>query len=174
MCAESDASLCNGRDPAVAMLCISTFLLKLYSPLGRDCRRANSPLPLGNEFDAKGVVACRVGFRVGMGIAPRVGAPSCVDSVARRLKAELLLRRCLLYSCWSWWLLFEKKLALDAVIGVLGVLLAARFGGGVTFRSSTSAEGAGNDEIRLLKGVPSGSRFKGGSLSGCKFFLLEC
>jgi hypothetical protein len=51
-------------------------------------------------------------------------------------------------------------------MGVLGVLLTVRFGGGVTLRTSTSAEGAGNDEMRLLKGVPRGSRFKGGSLIG--------
>lgn len=66
-----------------------------------------------------------------------------------------------------------KKLALDAVMGVLGVLLTARFGGGVTLRFSTSAEGAGNDEIRLLKGVLRGSKFNGGSLIGCKFFFVD-
>lgn len=59
-------------------------------------------------------------------------------------------------------------------MGVLGVLFEARIGGGVTLRSSTSADGAGKDEIRLLNGVPSGSRFSGGSLIGCKFFLLDC
>jgi hypothetical protein len=60
-------------------------------------------------------------------------------------------------------------------MGVLGVLLTARFGGGVTLRSSTSAEGAGNDDIRfLLKGVPSGSKFNGGSLIGWRFFLVDC
>lgn len=63
---------------------------------------------------------------------------------------------------------------MDAVIGVLGVF-ALRFGGGVVvLRSSTSPEGTGNDEILLLKGVPRGSRFKGGSRMGCRFFLLEC
>jgi hypothetical protein len=67
-----------------------------------------------------------------------------------------------------------KKLALDAVMGVLGVLLTERLGGGVRARSSTSAEGAGNVEMRLLKGVPSGNRFNGGSLIGCRFFLVDC
>jgi len=67
-----------------------------------------------------------------------------------------------------------KKLALDAVMGVLGVLLTARLGGGVTLRFSTSAEGAGNDEMRLLKGVLRGSKFSGGSLIGCKFFFVDC
>jgi len=51
-------------------------------------------------------------------------------------------------------------------MGVLGVLLTDRLGGGVTLRMSISAEGAGNEEIRLLEGVPRGSRFNGGSLIG--------
>jgi hypothetical protein len=71
-------------------------------------------------------------------------------------------------------LLFEKKDALEAVMGVLGVLLLERFGGGVVFRSSLSAEGTENDDILLLNGVPRGKRFKGGSLIGCRFFLLVC
>jgi hypothetical protein len=44
----------------------------------------------------------------------------------------------------------------------------------VVVRSSTSAEGAGNDEILLLNGVPSGNRFRGGSLIGCRFFFVCC
>jgi hypothetical protein len=71
-------------------------------------------------------------------------------------------------------LLLEKKLAFEAVMGVLGVLLVARFGGGVRFLSSTSADGAGKEEMRLLNGVPSGSRFRGGSLIGWRFFLVDC
>jgi hypothetical protein len=59
-------------------------------------------------------------------------------------------------------------------MGVLGVLLAARFGGGVMSRLSTSPEGAGNEEMRLLTGVSRGSRFNGGNLIGCRSFLLEC
>lgn len=54
------------------MLCISTSVsLSLYSPLGREykCPRTNSPLLLGNELDAKGVVAVRAGLRFGIGIA---------------------------------------------------------------------------------------------------------
>lgn len=68
----------------------------------------------------------------------------------------------------------EKKFAFDAVMGVLGVLLRARFGGGVTAPSSRSPDGAGKDDILLLNGVPSGSRLSGGSLIGCRFFLLDC
>lgn len=70
----------------------------MYSPLGRGCKRANSPLPFGNEFDEKGVVAWRVGFRVGMGIVPIFGCVSSDESAARKLNAELLLRKCLWYS----------------------------------------------------------------------------
>ena len=82
VCAESEVSVfCNGRGPAT-MLCISTSLREdLYSPLGRDCKRANSPLPLGNELDEKGVVACRVGFRVGIGRLPMFGCASREESV---------------------------------------------------------------------------------------------
>ena len=73
---ESDVSFfCNGRGPAT-MLCNSKSLLGLYSPLGRPCRRLNSPLPLGSEFEEKGVVACRVGFRLGIGIDPILGTGS--------------------------------------------------------------------------------------------------
>lgn len=95
VCAESEVSFfCNGRAPAGLMLCISTsFALVWYSPLGRGCKRENSPLPFGSEFEANGVVACRVGFRVGIGIVPIAGGPPN-GSAARRLYAELLLRRC--------------------------------------------------------------------------------
>ena len=177
VCAESDVSFFTSvrgpfTCPFTFMLCNSTSVsLSLYSPLGREYKRANSPLPFGNELDAKGVVICRPGFSVGIGIAD---APRREESFRRRLKAELLLRRYLPVSYCSMLLLFEKKLAFDAVIGVLGVLLLARFGGGVVLRSSTSAEGTGNDEILLLNGVPSGSKFNGGSLIGWRFFLLVC
>jgi hypothetical protein len=93
VCAESEVSFfCNGRDPAGLMLCISTSLAPVwYSPLGRGCRRVNSPLPFGSELEAKGVVACLVGLRVGMGIVPMAGGPP-KGSAARKLYAELLLR----------------------------------------------------------------------------------
>lgn len=57
---------------------------------------------------------------------------------------------------------------------MLGVLFVARFGGGVTLRLSASLERAEKEEMRLLTGVSRGSRFKGGSLIGCRSFLLEC
>lgn len=59
-------------------------------------------------------------------------------------------------------------------MGVLGVLLAARFGGGVMLPLSSLLDGAEKEEMRLLTGVSRGSRFNGGSLMGCKSFLLEC
>lgn len=68
----------------------------------------------------------------------------------------------------------EKKEAFDAVIGVLGVLFTVRFGGGVKLPLLTSAEGTGKEEMRSLNVVPSGNKFKGGSLIGWRFFLLEC
>lgn len=65
-------------------------------------------------------------------------------------------------------------MALDAVMGVLGVLFLVRFGGGVVVRLLLSADETGKVEIRLLVGEPSGSKFNGGSRSGCKFFLVDC
>jgi len=173
VCAESGKSFFGrARGPCMCMLCISTSVsLCLYSPEGREYKCAKSPPPFGSELDEKGVVICRLGFNVGMGMAD---APWRDESATRRLNAELLLRKFLSASCDSCLKLLEKKLALEAVIGVLGVLFAARLGGGVVLRSSTSADGAGKDEILLLKGVPSGSRFKGGSLIGCRFFLFCC
>lgn len=153
------------------MFCSSTSVsLSLYSPLGREYKRANSPLPLGREFDENGVVICREGLRVGTGIAD---APWSDRSAGRKLNAELLLRSCLLGTYCSSSLLFEKNDALDAVMGVLGVLLP-RFGGGVVLRSSTSVDGTGKDEILVLNGVSNGRRFRGGSLIGWRPFLLVC
>ena len=132
-------------------------------------------LPFGIELEEKGVVvACRPGCRVGTGIADR---PTCELSFAsacpRRLNAELLLRTCLPKS-YTLNPLPEKKLVLEAVIGVLGVLFVALFGGGVRLPWLGPADGAEKEEMRLLTGVSRGSRFRGGSLIGCKSFLLEC
>lgn len=170
--AESDVSFFTRvRGPCGFILCISTSASwGLYSPESREDTCVNSPLPFGKELDEKGVAICRWGCKVGIGIGV---APWTDVSTARRLNAELLLRRCLLPLRRSLWLLSEKKLAFDAVMGVLGVLLAALFGGGVVvFRSSTSAEGAGSEEILLLNGVPNGSKFSGGSRIGCRLFVF--
>lgn len=76
VCVESEASFfCNGRGPAT-ILCSSKSRLGLYSPLGRPCKRLNSPLPLGSEFEEKGVADCRAGFRLGIGIDPILGTGS--------------------------------------------------------------------------------------------------
>ena len=68
---ESEVSFFTSmRGPLTFILCNSTSVsLNLYSPLGREFRRANSPLPLGSELDEKGVAICRPGFKVGIGIA---------------------------------------------------------------------------------------------------------
>jgi hypothetical protein len=97
VCAESDMSFFGrARGPCTCILCISTSVsLCLYSPEGREYMFVKSPPPLGNELDEKGVVICRVGFNVGIGIAD---APWRDESATRKLKAELLLRKCLLAS----------------------------------------------------------------------------
>lgn len=87
----------SGRGPAAFIFCSSTsFSFDWNSPLGRDCRRVKSLLPFGNELEEKGVVACLLGFKVGIGIAER---PPCEVSLVsvppRKFIAELLLRICL-------------------------------------------------------------------------------
>lgn len=65
----------------------------------------------------------------------------------------------------------EKKLALDAVIGVLGVFILLRVPGGVAGRSPASGLLC-RDLILADVGVLRGSRFSGGSRRVCNAFLL--
>jgi hypothetical protein len=69
----------------------------------------------------------------------------------------------------------EKKLALEAVIGVLGVFTTARFPGGVPGFSPTS-DFVLSDLILADVGVLNGSRFRGGKRRFWTFFLpaLAC
>jgi hypothetical protein len=67
---------------------------------------------------------------------------------------------------------FEKKPAFEAVIGVLGVVAGPIFGGGVRFPRFTTLAPSYKAEILAAVGVLSGSRFSGGSRSGCRFLLL--
>ena len=70
-------------------------------------------------------------------------------------------------SAFSSWRFREKNEALDAVIGVLGVVGAPRRGGGVDFPSVD----AGKAAILAAVGVLRGNKFKGGSRKGCRFFF---
>ena len=65
----------------------------------------------------------------------------------------------------------EKNEAFEAVIGVLGVLALTRRGGGVIWPSE-KAGSCPNAAILAAVGVLKGSKFNGGSRSGCKFFFL--
>lgn len=65
----------------------------------------------------------------------------------------------------------EKNDALDAVIGVLGVLLG-RLGGGVTIPDSEADSGLRAATLAAV-GVLNGSNVKGGSRKDCKFFFEE-
>jgi hypothetical protein len=60
----------------------------------------------------------------------------------------------------------EKKLAFDAVIGVLGVFLPTRLGGGVISPSSASEEGSLRAATFVIVGVLSGRRLSGGKRRG--------
>jgi hypothetical protein len=64
----------------------------------------------------------------------------------------------------------EKKLALDAVIGVLGVFMLVRFTGGVAGDSVASNLESLNAFIFAAVGVLRGRRFRGGSLAAIPFF----
>ena len=68
----------------------------------------------------------------------------------------------------------EKNVALEAVIGVLGVFALALLGGGVRFASRSSKVAVSKALIFAAVGVLRGSRFSGGSRMGCNFFLLTC
>lgn len=94
VCAESDVSFfCNGRRPPAFIFCGSTlFSLRLSSPLGREFWCTNSSLAFGNEFEEKGVVVWRLGWRVGMGMLSKEAVLSSGGCLSRRLTAELLLR----------------------------------------------------------------------------------
>jgi len=65
-----------------------------------------------------------------------------------------------------------KKVALDAVMGVLGVFIVLRAAGGVVVPSLDSFFEL-NALIFAAVGVLSGRRFNGGNLRVCKFFLLD-
>jgi hypothetical protein len=64
----------------------------------------------------------------------------------------------------------EKKDALDAVIGVVGVFVSTLRGGGVKFPSEKA--GSCKAEIFAAVGVLKGSKFNGGRRSGCRFFFF--
>lgn len=83
---------------------------------------------------------------------------------------ELLLRKLFACSVFESDRFREKKEAFDAVMGVLGVLVVTRRGGGVTWPSMRF--GSCKAAIFEAVGVLSGNRFRGGSRSGCKFFFL--
>ena len=68
--------------------------------------------------------------------------------------------------------LLEKKLALDAVIGVLGVVAIPYLGGGVTVPGSKEAGCLSMAAIFAAVGVLSGRRLRGGNRKGCNVRLL--
>jgi hypothetical protein len=81
---------------------------------------------------------------------------------------ELLLRR-LGISMVSSYRLLEKKVLLDAVSGVVGVLGACRDGGGLRSRGfSLCSSGAPT----LVDDRFNGPKFRGGKLSGCRCFRV--
>jgi hypothetical protein len=97
-------------------------------------------------------------------------ASICDGDSERRWCAELLLRMCCeSISAFSSWRFRAKNEAFEAVIGVLGVVGTPRRGGGVVFPST--AVGSCKAAILAAVGVLKGSKFRGGSRRGCRFFL---
>ena len=66
--------------------------------------------------------------------------------------------------------LLEKKVLLDAVIGVVGVFGICRDGGGLKFRSTLLC--SCNAAILFAVGVLRGPRLIGGRRNGCKCLLF--
>ena len=66
----------------------------------------------------------------------------------------------------SFGLLLAKKLALDAVIGVLGIPFGPTLGGGVIDPKSRLVEPSYKAAILVAVGVLNGKRFMGGNLRG--------
>lgn len=64
----------------------------------------------------------------------------------------------------------EKKLAFEAVIGVLGVFMLILVAGGVEGGSAVSTRESLNAFILAAVGVLKGKRFSGGSLAAGPFF----
>jgi hypothetical protein len=95
---------------------------------------------------------------------------------ALSVNIELLLRVCVIgrdMGCsWKGRL---KKLAFDAVIGVLGVLGALYLGGGLSGAEDETATGSRSRKALILvaTGPLKGIKFSGGSFNGWRFFRLK-
>jgi len=154
--------------------CGSAFSKAEKSPLVFDLGiNECSPLFFGRDEEMNGETVC-LGWRlllIGIALEDSELLPSIwEDDSERRWWIELLLR--ILFDCsiLDSERFREKNEALDAVIGVLGVLVVTRRGGGVTWPSERV--GSCRAAILLVVGVLNGSKFNGGSRSGCRFFFL--
>jgi hypothetical protein len=145
----------------------------VYSSLFFDRNEPKSPLDLGREVEMKG--ECD-------GCPRRLLATGCpleLESLPSRRRGvsdpaswvELVLLICKGVWIASSSLRSLKKLAFEAVIGVLGVALWFHFGGGVEVPSST-LRGSCRALTLAIVGVLKGNKLRGGNRNGCKFFLL--
>src|ERR1700742_183423 len=129
----------------------------------------NSSLLFGTEEDTKGEsVRALSPSNENTGRLGLISLGGRISSV-RRAWCEVLLR--IVGASSAFLCPREKKLAFEAVIGVLGVFMLLRMPGGVAGGSPGSPL-AFSDLILAEVGVLRGNRFNGGSLSVCNAFLL--
>jgi len=160
---------CSGLESTLR----SKEIVWLLSPKVLDLviRFSNISPPFGADEERKGETA---GLRDGVLFErSRMDSEELVVSSALGLSkrvwcTELLLRGIGMAATSSKRLL-EKKLLLEAVIGVVGVLACFRVGGGVDFPISELC--SCNAAILAAVGVLKGPRFNGGRLRGCRFLF---
>jgi hypothetical protein len=156
--------------------------LDVTSPLVFDLGiKLCSELDFGSDDEIKGETACLAGRELAA-IGNACEEPltfRIVDDPTRGWLFEPWLKELVLRmwprveSCLSSWrFLDEKNDDFEAVIGVLGVFVAARRGGGVDRSCGTDLSFCKAATFAAV-GVLKGCRFKGGSLSGCRFFFFD-
>lgn len=130
-----------------------------------------SPPFFGNDEEINGDTVCLACRLIGIGFDSAWLNSIWDDASDRKKCMELLLLICARdCSGLSSLRFLEKNDAFEAVMGVLGVFGCTCLGGGVLRSSAPAAScrAATLDAVGVLKG----SKFKGGSRSGCRFFFL--
>lgn len=147
------------------------------SPLVFDLgMNAYSAFAFGSDDDRNGDTLCLVCLDpAGIWIVLPVAYPAVwIDASMFEAFIELVLRMWLKLNsgCSSFRSRDEKNEVLEAVMGVLGVFVLTRRGGGVKLPLAR-VESCDKAAIFAAVGVLSGSKFKGGRRSGCRVFLFD-
>lgn len=146
-------------------------LIVLYSPLSFGRTWWTSPLIFISDVD-DGVIVCRPDRAARASFASIAAALDEGATCSEADSARLPSRMGVFCSYWLW----EKKLALDAVIGVVGVLVFPRDIGGVARPAAAAAAApvvrSWSAATLATVGVLSGKRLSGGSRRGWRFRRL--